>query len=296
VLRARADGWFWPRRESAAAETDIRGSGGPPVCLVEAGTGRLLGTVDRARAPATAHEGAVYVHQAVPYLVVRLDLDDGVALVVPAAGDYETVARSVAHVRMVAEQQRCAWGEAELVLGTVDVTSRVVSYQRRSVDSGAVLAEVPLDLPEQRLRTTGCWWTLPADLVAGTGLVPARLPGAAHAAEHAAIGLLPLFATCDRWDVGGVSTDCHPDTGRLTVVVHDAQPGGAGFAARAFEAAVPWLTATRDQVAGCSCTDGCPSCVQSPKCGNGNAPLDKAGAVALLTTLLAQRDRPAPAR
>jgi DEAD/DEAH box helicase domain-containing protein len=294
VLRARVDGWFWPRRESAAADTDIRGSGGPVVCLVELDTGRLLGTVDRARAPATAHEGAVYVHQGVPYLVVRLDLDDGVGLVVPAVGDYETVARSVAHVQMVSEQRRRAWGQAEMVLGTVDVTSQVVSYQRRCVESGAVLAELPLDLPEQRLRTTGCWWTVPARVIEVAGLDPARLPGAAHAAEHASIGLLPLFATCDRWDVGGVSTDCHPDTGRLTVVVHDAQPGGAGFAARGFDAAVAWLTATRDHVAACGCSDGCPSCVQSPKCGNGNAPLDKAGAVTLLTALLAQQAPPGP--
>jgi DEAD/DEAH box helicase domain-containing protein len=296
VLRARPDGWFWPRRESAAAETDIRGGGGPAVCLVEVDTGRLLGTVDAARAPATAHDGAVYVHQGVPFVVVRLDLDDGVALLLPAVGDYETVARSVAHVQMVAEQQRRAWGDADLVLGTVDVTSRVVSYQRRCVESGAVLAEVPLDLPEQRLRTIGCWWTVPDDVVAGAGLDPVQLPGAAHAAEHASIGLLPLFATCDRWDVGGVSTALHPDTGRLTVVVHDAQPGGAGFAARGFDAAGPWLSATRDHVASCACTDGCPSCVQSPKCGNGNSPLDKQGAVALLTALLAQQGRHARGR
>ncbi len=294
VVRARADGWFWPRRESAAAATDIRGTSAGTICLVEAGTGRLLGTVDRARAPATAHPGAVYVHQGVPYLVTSLDLDDGAALLVPAPGDEQTVARSVSHVAVVAEQRRVDWGDATLSLGTVDVTSRVVGYQRRARESGAVLADVALAMPEQRLRTTGCWWTLSPAAVAATGLSAARLPGAAHAAEHASIGLLPLFATCDRWDVGGVSTDLHPDTARLTVVVHDAQPGGAGFAARGFEAAAAWLTTTRDHVAGCPCPDGCPSCVQSPKCGNGNHPLDKAGAVALLTALLGQRRRQPP--
>src|SRR5690606_26089545 len=143
------------------------------------------------------------------------------------------------------------------------------------------------DLPSRTLRTRAVWWTLSAELVASAGVSPGDLPGAAHAAEHASIGLLPLFATCDRWDIGGVSTDRHADTGRVTVFVYDGHPGGAGFAERAFATARAWLTATREAIATCECRDGCPSCVQSPKCGNGNNPLHKSGAIRLLDALLA---------
>jgi DEAD/DEAH box helicase domain-containing protein len=175
-------------------------------------------------------------------------------------------------------------------LGEVEVTSQVVGYLRR-LPSGQVIDQVPLDLPEQVLLTRAVWYTVSEKLLAGSapggaGLDPARVPGALHAAEHAAIGLLPLFATCDRWDIGGVSTALHADTGEATVFVHDGHPGGAGFADRGFAAVIPWLVATREAIASCACPAGCPSCVQSPKCGNGNEPLDKAGGMAVLGTVL----------
>jgi DEAD/DEAH box helicase domain-containing protein len=149
-----------------------------------------------------------------------------------------------------------------------------------------VLGEEPLDLPPRILHTKAVWWTLDDARLRASGLAAGDLPGSAHAAEHAAIGLLPLFATCDRWDIGGVSTAMHPDTGRLSVFVHDGHPGGAGFAERGFRTAAEWLGATRDAIRACECDAGCPSCVQSPKCGNQNNPLDKTGAVALLSVLL----------
>ena len=151
---------------------------------------------------------------------------------------------------------------------------------------GDVLGEQPLDLPERTLETAAVWWTLPDDVLEDCGIDPMDLPGAAHAAEHAAIGLLPLFATCDRWDIGGVSTARHADTGQLTVFVHDGHPGGAGFSERGFHTAADWLEATRDAIDSCGCAEGCPSCVQSPKCGNQNNPLDKVGAARLLDALL----------
>jgi len=170
-------------------------------------------------------------------------------------------------------------------LGEVAVTSHVVGYLRR-LPSGQVLDQIPLDLPEQTLHTRAVWYTLSEELLAEAGVSHREVPGALHAAEHAAIGLLPLFATCDRWDIGGVSTAMHADTGEATVFVHDGHPGGAGFADRGHAALAPWLTATRDAIAACECPAGCPSCVQSPKCGNGNEPLNKPAAVAVLNAVL----------
>jgi DEAD/DEAH box helicase domain-containing protein len=225
-------------------------------------------------------------------VVEQLDLDDRVATIVRAEVDYSTTARTLTQIGVSRELDHCAWGATRLAFGLVDVTHRVVSYLRRRQPSGEMIEEVRLDLPEENLTTQAVWWTLSDDQLAETGLLAADLPGAAHAAEHCSIGLLPLFATCDRWDIGGVSTAHHPDTGRLTVFVYDGHPGGAGISARGFEAAEEWLTATRETIRACGCPEGCPSCVQSPKCGNQNHPLDKAGAVVLLDALLS--DAPAP--
>jgi DEAD/DEAH box helicase domain-containing protein len=170
----------------------------------------------------------------------------------------------------------------------------VVSFLRKRVGTGEVLGEEPLDLPPRELRTRSVWYTVAPSVLASAALEWADVPGAAHAAEHAAIGLLPLFATCDRWDIGGVSTALHEDTGECTVFVYDGHPGGAGFSERGYARGAAWLLATREAIAACECATGCPSCVQSPKCGNGNEPLDKAGAVRLLDAVLAAGLDPAP--
>ncbi len=286
-LRRRSRGWFWTRRERAAELADIRSSGGSPVRIVEGATGRLVGTVDAASAHATVHRGAVYVHLGETYLVEQFDPAEGVAVVQAARPEYSTHAREVTDIRVVEPERVQRWGAASLSFGAVEVSSQIVAFLKRRVGTGEVLGEEPLDLPVRQLRTKAVWWTLSGDQLAATAVDPRDVPGAAHAAEHAAIGLLPLFATCDRWDIGGVSTALHADTGTLTVFVYDGHPGGAGFAERGFTTAQAWLTATREAIASCGCEDGCPSCVQSPKCGNGNSPLDKAGAVTLLEVLLA---------
>jgi DEAD/DEAH box helicase domain-containing protein len=251
----------------------------------------VVGTVDASSAHATAHAGAVYVHRGETWLVESLDLDDHVAMIDRAEVAYTTTARELTDITIVSESDHVPWGEARISLGTVEVSHQVVSYLRRRQPSGDVIDEVPLDLPEQTLTTQAIWWTLPDDVLVESGFLAADLPGSAHAAEHCAIGLLPLFATCDRWDIGGVSTAHHTDTGRLTVFVYDGHPGGAGISARGFATAAAWLAATREAIRACTCPDGCPSCVQSPKCGNQNHPLDKQGAVRLLDVLLAAAPR-----
>jgi DEAD/DEAH box helicase domain-containing protein len=284
-LRRRPKGWFWTRA-GERPDVDIRGTGGPPIAVVETDTGRLLGTVDAASAPRQVHTGAVHLHQGSTYLVDELDLEGGVALVTAAQPDWTTHARDVTDISIVEAQRVQDFGDVTLCLGTVQVTSQVVGYLRTRIITGEVLGEEPLDLPPSELRTRAVWYTVTDRLLERAGVLQ-DVPGAAHAAEHAAIGLLPLFATCDRWDIGGVSTALHLDTGRTTVFVYDGYPGGAGFAERGYARAGAWLAATREAVAACGCESGCPSCVQSPKCGNGNSPLDKGGAVRLLDAVVA---------
>jgi DEAD/DEAH box helicase domain-containing protein len=288
-LRRRPAGWFSMRRD-AAASTGLRGAGLPPIRVVEEATGRLVGTVDEPSAHLIVHDGAVYVHQGDSYLVRRLDLADRVALVDPGDPGYTTTARDVTEVEVRGELRQMTWGtgeQARMSFGDVRVRRQVVSYSKRRADTGAPVGDTPLDLPPRLLRTRAVWWTVSAaerDRLAAAGV---DLGGAAHAAEHACIGILPLFATCDRWDVGGVSADLHPATGRLTVFVYDGHDGGAGFAERGFQAAPYWLRATRQAIGGCDCEAGCPSCVQSPRCGTANHPLSKRGAAILLDALLA---------
>jgi DEAD/DEAH box helicase domain-containing protein len=284
LLRARPAGWYWAGR--GRPDVDIRGSGEPPVSIIEGATGRLLGTVDGDASHATVHTGALYVHRGETYVVDEFDVDDACAVVHPESPEWTTVARDIVDLSIVSTDRTRRLGTVTAHTGVVDVTNQVVAYQRRRVGTGEVLAEFPLDLPPRQLRTRAVWLTLHDRAIERADVDDAALPGSLHAAEHASIGILPLLATCDRWDLGGISTALHPDTGAATIVVYDGHPGGAGFAERGYAVLRDWLQATRATVASCECESGCPSCVQSPKCGNGNDPLDKAGAVRVLDVVL----------
>ena len=287
ILRRRPTGWFWARDDRPGDHVNLRGTT-EVVSIVERRSGRVLGTIDEASAHSQVHTGAVHVHQGDPFVVTDLDLESATATVVRGDPGWSTHSQSRSSFEILGAQRTHQWGELEVCYGSVRVTNQVTSFLRR-LPSGEVLGTHPLDLPERSLVTRGVWWTMPLDLLEAAGIEEAHIPGAAHAAEHAAIGMMPLVATSDRWDIGGVSTDRHPDTGLPTILVYDGYPGGAGFAERAHTAFGEWVEATRDAIARCRCEQGCPSCVQSPKCGNGNEPLDKDRAVRLLDVVLMSR-------
>ena len=285
-LRLRAGQYFPAADLDPHDGVDIRGGAGGAVAIVEAGTGRMVGSTEAAQAPATVHPGAVYLHQGESYVVDTLDLDAGVALVHAEDPGYSTFAREITDIAVTGTGQRVSYRAVTMGLVPVSVTRQVIGYLRRT-GSGEVLDFVDLDMPVQRLPTTAVMYTVAPEALRDNGIDLAQIPGALHAAEHAAIGLLPLVASCDRGDIGGLSTAIG-ESGLPTVFVYDGHPGGAGFAERGYRLADTWLRATADAIEACECPRGCPSCVQSPKCGNGNDPLDKHGAIRVLRLVLAE--------
>ncbi|UXA06860.1 DEAD/DEAH box helicase [Mycobacterium sp. SMC-2] len=291
LLRRRSGKYFPAAGLEPHGAVDIRGSAGGQIVIVEADTGRLLGSTGVGQAPASIHPGAVYLHQGESYVVDSLDLEDAIAFVHAEDPGYATFAREITDIAVTGTGERSQLGPVTLGLVPVSVTHRVVGYLRRRL-SGEVIDFIELDMPEQTLATTAVMYTITEEALLRKGIDAPRIPGSLHAAEHAAIGLLPLVASCDRGDIGGLSTAVGPEPGGLpSVFVYDGYPGGAGFAERGYRRVRTWLAATAAAIEACECPRGCPSCVQSPKCGNGNDPLDKAGAVRVLQLVLGELPR-----
>jgi DEAD/DEAH box helicase domain-containing protein len=285
-LKPRGSKMFWAGREAPAPKVGLRSGSSVEYRLVDGTTDRLVGTVDGARVFHVAHVGAMYLHQGRHYRVERLDTRDHLATLVPAEdADEYTQARDDIDVIVRGSSATAEVGRGRAWLGDVEVTSRVVAYQRTRVSTNETIDVVELDLPPQTLVTRACWYSIPREVLARAGVDASRVLGTVHAAEHGLIGLLPLFAICDRWDVGGVSMAFHPETAEPTIFVYDGYPGGAGIADLAFGSLHDHVSATLELIAACPCDDGCPSCVQSPKCGNWNEYLDKQGAISLLRLL-----------
>ena len=287
LLRRRANGYFPTPGVDPHPAVDIRGSSGGQIAILEAGTGRMLGSTGAGQAPASVHPGAVYLHQGESYVVDSLDFEDGIAFVHESDPGYTTSARELTDIVVTGEGERKTFGPVTVGVVPVSVTNTVIGYLRRRL-TGEVIDFVELDMPTRTLDTTAVMCTITPEALQHNGLDLLRVPGALHAAEHAAIGLLPLVASCDRGDIGGVSTAVGPVQGLPTIFVYDGYPGGAGFADRGFRKIDVWWGATADAIEACECPAGCPSCVQSPKCGNANDPLDKAGAVSVLRLVLGE--------
>ena len=285
-LRLRDGAAYWQGRGLPASGIGLR-SGSMNEYRIAEFDGRVIGTVDGGRAFDQVHPGAVYVHLGQQYRVKSLDLDDRVALVEPIEIDEYTQTRSEMDVRVLSTERHAVVGRADLHLGAIEVSTQITGYERRHSRTHEVLGRVDLELPPSTLQTRAFWYTVSEVVLDAARIDPTVVPGALHAAEHAGIGILPLFAICDRWDVGGVSMPFQADTGQPSIFIYDGYPGGIGIAEMGFANGRRHLEATRAVVERCRCSRGCPSCVQSPKCGNGNEPLDKAAAVALLRTILA---------
>jgi DEAD/DEAH box helicase domain-containing protein len=283
-LRETAGGWVWAGKESPAARIPLRSTSPDAFLVVDGSSGDVLGLAERERAYSTVHEGAVYLHLGRQYLVRELDLESRRAIVEPFDGDWYTQAKketTTAIEEPLRVERRLG---LELSFGRVSVTEQVVGYQKKAVADGSTLDTVPLELPPTTFDTEAVWFVPRPHQLEGLEAMPLLL-SSLHAAEHSLIALLPLWAMCDRWDIGGLSTNLHLDTGAPTVFVYDGHAGGVGIAERGFDQFEGWVADTVKLLEGCPCEHGCPSCVQSPKCGNLNEFLDKHGAVTLLTRM-----------
>lgn len=277
--RMRDGAIVWSRRDAPAPRVPIRSSGGTPFVILD-DEGESLGTLDQQRAFRDAHPDAVYLHQGDTYVVDRLDLDQREARVSCRNVDYYTQPRQEQDLEILDVEATQMVGRLRLHLGGLRVESQVTGYERRRIGTREKLGSEYLDLPSVVYETMGFWYTIPPDLLDGLDLE--EMLGTLHAAEHAGIAMLPLFAICDRWDIGGLSTNMHYDTGRPTIFIYEGHAGGAGISPVAYDRGADHLAATLDLLERCECRRGCPSCVVSPKCGNLNEPLSKQGAIGFL--------------
>jgi len=284
-LQKTKAGYVWAGRDYPAARVSLRSTGPEAFTIVDSSSGTMLGIVEQERAYSTVHEGAIYLHLGESYRVRELDFTSRTAVVEPFRGDYYTQAKketSTAIVEATRSERRLG---VDLSFGRVVVTEQVVGYQKRSIQTQESIELVPLVLPQTEFETEAVWFLPEPWMLEGLDDMP-RLLGSLHAAEHSLIALLPLWAMCDRWDIGGLSTNLHFQTGRPTIFVYDGHAGGVGITERGFDVFEGWTDDTAKLLQGCPCERGCPSCVQSPKCGNLNEPLDKAGALDLLERML----------
>jgi DEAD/DEAH box helicase domain-containing protein len=268
-----------------AARVSLRSASPDNFAVVDVAAGELLGTVEAARAHSTVHDGAIYLHLGRAYEVRDLDLDARRALVAPFDGNWYTQPKKETTTEIERLLDRRTALGVTLSFGTVTVTEEVHAYQRKRLPDHEIIDLQALDLPPQSFQTQALWYEVPDDLLADDFPLEVLL-GSLHAAEHTQIAVLPLLAMCDRWDIGGLSTNFHPQTGRPTIFIYDGHPGGVGITRQGFLRFESLVADAHRLIDECPCESGCPSCVQSPKCGNLNEPLEKAGALEVMARML----------
>jgi DEAD/DEAH box helicase domain-containing protein len=290
LLKERRNRWFLsPGIIYPAQSINIRSSSGENYALIDISTGVLLETIESNIAFFQIHTGAVYLHQGESYLITKLDLATHTAYAIPTDANYYTQTKELEDLRIIKVLHSKHIGQVDVYLGEVEVTNHVIGYKKKAQLTDEVLGEEVLDLPPQQFPTIALWFDLPQRTIERIGKEQLDFAGGIHATEHAAIGILPLFAICDRNDIGGISTPLHPDTGKPQIFIYDGHPGGVGIAEKGYEMIEELWRATLDTVRNCPCQDGCPSCIQSPKCGNNNKPLDKKAARLLLESLASKK-------
>ncbi|HDP79744.1 MAG TPA: DUF1998 domain-containing protein, partial [Spirochaetes bacterium] len=288
-LRQRRGKYYLaPSISYPAQHINIRSSSGEDYTVVDVATGTVMETVEASVAFFQVHPGAIYLHQGEAFLITDLDLKNKLAYAEPSGGQYYTETKEIHDLRIEKERDSRILGDVTVSVGDVHVTIDVVGFKKYRQFSEEVVGEEPLDLPTIEFSTVALWFDIPPAATAKIADKGLDFAGGLHAVEHAAIGILPLFALCDRNDIGGVSTPLHPDTARAGVFIYDAFPGGIGIAEKGYEMITELWEATLNVIRECPCDDGCPSCVQSPKCGNNNKPLDKAAARIILEEMIKQ--------
>jgi DEAD/DEAH box helicase domain-containing protein len=288
ALRYTGERWVYTRGDYPAQDISLRDAEGDRFAILNAAnTYRMLEEISSTTAPMRVHPGAIYLHQGESYLVTEYNAELRHAIVKPVAADYYTQPREINDVRIVRSTHHRVLATTAAYLGKARVRSQVIGYRRLQQFTEAVLGEEPLEMPLTEFETVALWWDIPPDIAREVAVRGLDFLGGIHAVEHATIGILPLFAMCDRWDIGGLSTPRHPDTDAPQIFIYDGFPGGVGIVEKGFELLPELWSATLDVIRSCPCEGGCPSCIQSPKCGNHNQPLDKQAAVTILRRLLA---------
>jgi DEAD/DEAH box helicase domain-containing protein len=287
ALKQKRRHWYLaPSISYPAQDVNIRATSGDNVTLIDSSTSLPLETIEMNNALFQLHPGAIYLHQGESYLVTNLDLASHTAYAKPAQVSYYTVAKDITDLHIIKTTHKKKYGRVNVCLGQVEVTTTIVGFKKKAQFTEEVIGEEPLDLPPQHFPTVALWFDLPPNIINSLAKAELDLAGGLHAAEHATIAMLPLFAMCDRNDIGGVSTLFHPDTGKAQIFIHDGYPGGVGIAEKGYELVRQLWQTTLDMIAECPCQEGCPGCIQSPKCGDNNEPLDKKAARMILEGLL----------